>query len=346
MQEVSHLRVNTVYRTVILRAYPSRSQEKVLLRCEQSVFKFIGMSRYELQKLLYHKIKPSFEGSMRTLALLVQRFTGSMGNKAIIPFDEDNSRFIQDNGFWFVEIQAYKGRKKRIRIPIAKTNISYYDVIKDMSGFPFYLVRENDQWFVYVSIPVEKRINKTVVGVDFNFHKWVAASYEGRPLFFDVRSYVSRIDRIQRIISRKHRRGEPVNELYRKIMDLVKLAHGNFLSRIMDRWSICTLAIEEIDAMFKMQKFDSKMLNNWLYTKTAFRKFSIRAMAKGFRVVEVDPRDTSRRCHRCGQKGIIYGKHGRLFKCPYCGLVDYNRDLNAARNISLRGKDKILKEVW
>lgn len=32
----------------------------------------------------------------------------------------------------------------------------------------------------------------------------------------------------------------------------------------------------------------------------------------------------------------IYGDHERLFKCPSCGLKDYNRDLNAARNIASR----------
>jgi len=80
------------------------------------------------------------------------------------------------------------------------------------------------------------------------------------------------------------------------------------------------------------------MINNWLYKKTALRKFVLRAMAKGFNVVEVDPKGTSTTCHRCGNPVTIYGRTKRLIRCDSCGLKDYNRDLNAARNIALRAR--------
>jgi len=331
------MRVHSVYRTVILQAFPTPCQEKLLKKAEESVFKFLELSRNELQKLLYHKFKN--DGiEPRMLALLTQRFTGSLGEKAILCFDKGNSKFVNDEGVWFVEIKLAKGRNSRERILIAKSDNEYYDVIQDLSKFPFVITRENDKWFVYVSIPVEPKSNGLVVGIDFNMGKWVASPYEGRPLFFDVRKYEKSVDDLQRKIGRAYQKKdyERANELYQKICEIVKHAHGNFLAEVKKRYGICTLAIEDISTMFRLTEKENTMINNWLYKKTALRKFVLRAMAKGFNVVEVNPAGTTKTCFRCGSPVKIYGKNKRLIRCDNCGLRDYNRDLNSARNIALR----------
>jgi len=78
------------------------------------------------------------------------------------------------------------------------------------------------------------------------------------------------------------------------------------------------------------------MINIWLYKKATLRKFVLRAMAKGFNVVEVNPAGTTKTCFRCGAPVKIYGRNQRLIRCDNCGLKDYNRDLNAARNLVKR----------
>jgi transposase len=332
------VRVDTRYRTVIVRLYPLPEQEVLLRKCEQEVLKFLDISRLELQNMLYHKAKEKgVELSARTLALLAQRFAGSVGGKAIIPFD-DNARFVEENGAWFVELQLFKGRGNRVRIPVAKTEVPYYEALGELEGLPLFITRENDDWFAYVSIPIQEEASDLVVGVDFNLRKWVVAPYEGPPLFFDAREYSDEIDRLQRLASRYQSRGEEerVRECFRKIRELVKLAHGNFLSRIRAKYGVCTLAIEDVEKMYELVEKGDKMVNNWLYYKTTLRQFSLRSMAKGFEVVEVDPEDTSRTCHKCGSPVKIYGRHKRLISCDRCGYKDYNRDLNAARNIAKR----------
>jgi transposase len=332
------MRVNTQYRTVIIRLYPLPEQEKMLEKCEKEVIKFLELSRLELQKMLYHKIKEAgIEISMRSLSLLAQRFTGSLGEKALIPFD-DNAKFINENGFWFIEVQLFKGKGNRMKIPIAKTELPYYEAIEEIEGLPFIITRENEDWFAYVSIPVQNNSNGKVVGIDFNLRNWVASPYEGQPLFFDVREYVNEIDKLQRLRSRYQKKGEEEkwNECYKKMREIVKLAHGNFLSKIKEKYGICNLAIEEIETIYKLVKKESKMINNWLFSKTVLRQFALRAMAKGFNVVEVEPKDTTKLCHKCGNPVKIYGKHDRLVSCEKCGYKDYNRDLNSARNIAKR----------
>jgi len=314
----------------------------MLRRCEEEVVKFLNLSRLELQKMLYHKMKDAgVETSAYTLALLVQRFTGSLGEKAVIPFDTSyNAKFVSEDGVWFVEVQLLKGRGRRVRIPVAKTELPYYEALEELKDLPFIIVRENKDWFAYVSIPVQNSVNGEIVGVDFNLRRWVASPFEGPPLFFDAGEYMRGIDRLQRLRSRYQRRGEEDkwNECYREMRGIVKLAHGNFLARIREKYGVCTLAVEEVEVMYKLIRKDNKMINNWLYSKTALRQFTLRAMAKGFNVVEVDPKDTTKLCHKCGGQVKIYGKHDRLITCEKCGYKDYNRDLNSARNIAKKAQ--------
>jgi transposase len=337
--------VNSQYRTVIVKLLPLPEQEVLLRKAELEVTKFLNLSRYELQNMLYHRMKEcGVELSMYTLSLLVQRFTGSLGEKSLIPFDTDyNARFINDNGLWFVEVQLFKGKGNRIRIPMAKSEVPYYEAIGELEGLPLVIACENEDWFAYVSIPVKADPNGLIVGVDFNMRKWVASPYEGQPIFFDVREYNEKIDRLQRLRSKYQSRGEEENvkECFRKMQGIVKLAHGNFLSKIMDKYGVCNLAVEEVETIYKLVRKENKMINNWLYSKTALRQFILRAMAKGFNVIEVPPKDTTRLCHKCGSPVKIYGKHERLVACEKCGYKDYNRDLNSARNIAKKGMKNI-----
>lgn len=58
----------------------------------------------------------------------------------------------------------------------------------------------------------------------------------------------------------------------------------------------------------------------------------------GKRIVEVDAKNTSQICNRCGEKRKEKLKLSqRVFKCSHCNYKD-NRDINAARNILKRAE--------
>jgi putative transposase len=241
-----------------------------------------------------------------------------------------------------------RGKKPRLRVPIAKTGNKYYDVIENCVGLPFAIAREDDRWYAYISAPNNSKPNSNVVGIDFNEATWVASMADGRPLFFDVRGYAHEVTRLQDLISRAQRdcpiRGRcryckkkcNVQELYDQRTAILKRCQGEFLAEIAKRWGVCTLGIECIDVMYAMVRDIKKTrsVRNWLNSKLCMRKFVMRATSKGFDVIEVDPAYTSQNCHKCGEIGEIYGDHFRLFKCKSCDLKDYNRDLNASRNIA------------
>ena len=343
------MRVETAYRTVVLQLNPDKGTEKELKKATQNVFKFIEMSRLELQNQLYAKFQGESVPSARTVNLVSQRFTGSLGEKGMLPIDAQTSKFVFDKE-WFLEASVRKKTKEgftRVRIPISKTEIPYYSDIQDMLGYPTVIVKENDKWFAYVSIKVPQNVNENVVGIDFNFSKWVASPSEGQPLFFDATPYDMEINGISKQIQRiqgkirASKDPEETEELDRKIKELyslrtsvVKRAHGNFLSRIEARYGKCTLVVERVSVLYKLVNKDKRDTNNWLYKKTSLGQFQMRAMAHGFEVKEINPAYTSSVCHRCGEFGITKGKHERIFECLNCGLDNYHRDLNAARNIA------------
>jgi len=72
----------------------------------------------------------------------------------------------------------------------------------------------------------------------------------------------------------------------------------------------------------------NRRLHSWSFRKLQ-QYVEYKASLEGIPVVYVDPKNTSKRCHRCGH----VAQANREFRCPNCGLV-YNRDLNAAINIA------------
>ena len=354
------MRVSTTYRTVILQMKPDKEMIRELRKSMDWVQSFLEMSRTEIQIMLYNKWKElNIPMSTRITALLMQRFSGaSTGkDKRFLYVYSANSRFVFDKE-WFLEVQLHSKTGKhpdpRIRIPVHRTEVPYYADITDMAGYGITITEEAEKWFAYVQIPVdvhEEEWARKVVGIDFNFRKWVAAMPDGKPLLFNVREYMERIDQIYRLISRKQSQlrnefeQEKRDSIEKELLGLyglrdfaVKEAHGNFISEIKAQFGICTIAVENVSTMYRLGEHEKGMMNNWLYKKTALSQFQLRAMAHGLNVVEINPSYTSQVCHKCRHIGISYGKGNRLFKCTSCGLKDYHRDINAARNIAKLGK--------
>jgi putative transposase len=76
------------------------------------------------------------------------------------------------------------------------------------------------------------------------------------------------------------------------------------------------------------------LLGNWAFADLG-AKIKYKAAEAGIPVIEVDPRDTSRTCSRCGHCEKANRKSQSQFRCLQCGL-DMNADWNAALNIEAR----------
>lgn len=100
-----------------------------------------------------------------------------------------------------------------------------------------------------------------------------------------------------------------------------------------------TIAIEKLDGIRddtkkRLRKEQRSAVNSWaFYQLEQFLQY--KAADFGFEIIEVDAKYTSQGCSKCGHTEKS-NRHGHRFVCKAC---DYqlHSDLNAARNIKLRG---------
>jgi putative transposase len=87
------------------------------------------------------------------------------------------------------------------------------------------------------------------------------------------------------------------------------------------------------------------LLGNWAFADLGV-KIKYKAAEAGLPVVEVDPRNTSRTCSRCGHCDKANRKSQSHFHCLQCGLA-LNADLNAALNIEVRAhqSERLLSQL-
>jgi len=96
---------------------------------------------------------------------------------------------------------------------------------------------------------------------------------------------------------------------------------------------------------------DNTFLKKWTYYDLQ-TKIEYKAKEKGIKVVYVDPRYTSSRCNKCGFIHLSENKDDwrpmqDKFICQNCSHGHdkfVNADINAAKNISIKGIDKIIKK--
>jgi len=353
------------YRAVTLRCEPMRFQRSVIERNLEAVTKFAETGRFEFQKMLYHKFKEkNFDISSRAVDLMTQRVARTLISNRILPLDERNYSFKQENGGWFISVLLKKGKgstkNQRELIPIYRSDAEYYGEILHNTSFPAILYKQGDDFFLTVTIPVEKRFEEDreniFIGVDLNQRKHAASLYNPKTgqfewnCFFDLKPIDKKLKETQRKISaiQKGRRKnalsteekEQIKELYGVIKKVIEKGHGDFIAKLLhvadNYWEAgynVIFTLEDLKGITKSVGKSYAPFNRWLHSQWCYRKFGVMLETKKYIVEYRSAKGTSSDCHVCGKRGKVYGKHKRLFKCE-CGLTDFSRDLNAARNLA------------
>ena len=104
------------------------------------------------------------------------------------------------------------------------------------------------------------------------------------------------------------------------------------LVRDAEEYGVDVIAFEDLKHIrAKMPK--EKRYHVWCFDKLQqFVKY--KAEEKDIEVVQVDPKNTSRRCSRCGHTEKN-NRRKSVFKCKECGY-ELHADYNASKNIGLR----------
>lgn len=360
--------MTTMYKSVTLRCWPiDPKTEDILSRAFIQVRGFMTTSLTEFRKGLYHASKDNdTELPMRTVALLAKRFGDTVLKNEVIPLDNKTYKIVKINGYYNIIVKILGNQQTqdydRVTLPISRSDNDYYGDIIENNAYGAVLYKQGNNTFLTISIPIEMRCQKKLpavfIGIDLNMQKDAVSLYNPqtslfeRNLFFDRRPLSESFDRLQLRLSRVTKgmkktdwtdgMREMVNDLYKRRSSVVTNSHGNFISNLLN---LAESYIDKQNVIFVLEDLKgitkrvsgSKSFNTWLHAKWCFGRFRELLETKGFPVIDVYPFLTSKTCHHCGERGYAYGQRARLFKCGACGLMDFNRDLNAARNIAMRG---------
>ncbi len=199
---------------------------------------------------------------------------------------------------------------------------------------------------VNIKTPKIKKYKKTL-GVDLGLAKIAVVSdnkgknnvfFKGEPLRAKRRHYYNLRKRLQpkikqgnvyKLLKRisKKEQNWITNEnhrISRQIVNLAKNVKAN-------------IALENLKGITERLKFNKKtkrIIKTWSFRQLA-NFISYKAQMIGLRVSFVDPRETSRRCSKCGYISRYNRRTQSKFKCRKCGY-ETNADRNGAINIAQR----------
>jgi putative transposase len=203
-----------------------------------------------------------------------------------------------------------------------------------------------DKWYACFSSEIEPNLlpeEKRAVGVDVglvHFATLSNAETVDNPRF--LRQGEKRVAKAQRKLS-KCDKGSPERKKARKsvahVYEKVTAQRTDFAHKLSRQWvnRFGILCFEKLNTQNMLQNHClAKSISDasW-YQLIQFS--SNKAAEAGRKCILVNPRNTSKKCSRCGAM-VEKDLSVRVHSCPYCGLV-LDRDVNAAINILAIGLD-------
>jgi len=206
------------------------------------------------------------------------------------------------------------------------------------------LVKGDGEWYVYFTLekPFKNYEPQTPIGIDLGERNLatVVALVNGKPTrgtffkgskikevrhkYFNIRKRLQekgRLDVVKRLGGKERRMvNQELHVISKEIVEYAK----QFPSPV-----IVMEKLTEIRENFKKGKELNRRFHSLPFGKLQ-KMIEYKAKLQGIKVVYINPKNTSKTCHRCG---YVTHVEGREFGCPKCGLV-YNRDLNASINIA------------
>lgn len=134
---------------------------------------------------------------------------------------------------------------------------------------------------------------------------------------------------------------KPLETLRETISNFKKTENHKYSKYIVDeavRLGVGVIQMEDLSGISEMDTF----LKDWTFYDLQ-QKIKYKAEEKGIEVITIKPNYTSQRCHKCGCIDKSSRDTQEKFKCTTCGY-ECNADVNASRNIAIKGIEKIIEQ--
>jgi len=206
--------------------------------------------------------------------------------------------------------------------------------------------RESNKWFVYIFCDIQNN-NKILytnnsVGIDVGVKELLVDSFGNKVKNGKFLNSSHRLLRMRqrRFARRKYgsNRREEAKILIAKAYEKVFNQRTDYLHKISTYYvsKFDNIYIEKLSMKWMLK---NKRLSKYMHDSSWARFFdmlSYKAESAGKKVIKVDPKYTSIKCSRCGEK-VDKKLTDRIHDCPFCGVV-MDRDENAAKNILRAGQ--------
>lgn len=296
--------------------------------------------RLEIPSLNSGLVQTARDDACRALKMVASKKLPSRKIHAAIRYNKNTSRVNLKHGF--VSLSTITGRIK------FKFNYSkYVNKFLDWRVIGSVLIYNKDMNDFFIGISVEKfnpvcKSDGPVLGIDRGLRN-LAVTSDNR--FFNS----SRLNGIRGryAYNRKVLQAKGTHSALRKLKKLAGrerrfiACENHKLSKAIVQNEYEIFALEDLRGIGHQRKMSTNMrtrLNQWPLNQ--FSEFlAYKAEEMGKIVLFVDPRNTSRKCSKCGYESKD-NRNGAEFKCLVCGF-ELNADLNAARNIADAGRSCI-----
>ncbi|MHA1607527.1 MAG: RNA-guided endonuclease InsQ/TnpB family protein [Candidatus Freyarchaeota archaeon] len=216
------------------------------------------------------------------------------------------------------------------------------------------MVRRNEEWYAHFVLKKEIELidePETVIGVDmgeWNIATAIAISRQNpkpmRGRFWSgvkIREIRGKYTHIRRNLQRKKRIDlvRRIGSKERRIVNQILHKIAKEVVEYAKQFEKPVIVMEQFNGIRENMNGSAKLnrrLHAWGFRKLQ-KYIEYKANLEGISIVYVNPKNTSKRCHRCGHVAQV---DSREFRCLKCGLV-YNRDLNSAINIA-----HVLIKAW
>lgn len=199
------------------------------------------------------------------------------------------------------------------------------------------------KWFAVFTSEIEqtdfKSNQKGQIGIDLGLKTFATLS-DGTKINNPrhLAKWEKILARKQRQLSKKEKRSKnsyKARLAVAKIHEKIQNTRADFLHKESTKLvnSYSTIGLEKLQSQNMAEQEYGKQINDAGWGRFA-NMLSYKAEEAGCRVVFVNPKNTTKRCHVCGNKKDMPLRE-RIYDCEKCGTVT-DRDINAAQNILQR----------
>ncbi|MCS7124521.1 MAG: transposase [Candidatus Bathyarchaeota archaeon] len=237
---------------------------------------------------------------------------------------------------YWLKIPIY-GVRGGINVPIK----THEPITEDMVCREAKIIRKGGEWFVHITVEkeVEEKNPKSALAIDMGI-RWIATTVNSnypKPKFYGkaLRRIKGRYFWLRRTLAMKkaYKTIKKIGQKERRtVNDILHKISKAIVKEAMENDSMIVLGnLKGIRQNGKGKIFNRKLNNGFPYHKLS-RFIEYKAKWLGIKVIKISERDTSKTCHKCGNKGL---RVGSFFKCLNCGH-QCNADYNGAMNILKR----------